>query len=89
MDVNCLKWEDKTIDPTSPETLAKVANVYEKMFKLFRQYKGVIENVTLWGVSDKHSWLNHFKNREGVKNSCLLFDENYQPKEALLRITQF
>ncbi len=89
MDVNCLKWQDESIDPTSPETLEKMASVYEKMFALFRQYKGVIENVTLWGVSDKHSWLNHFKNREGRKNACLLFDENYQPKEALLRITQF
>lgn len=89
MDVNCIKWREENIDPSSPETLEKMASVYAKMFALFRQYKGVIENVTLWGVSDKHSWLNHFKNREGLKNSPLLFDENYQPKEAFYRITQF
>ncbi len=87
MDVNAVSWkEPKAI---TPEVSAKVVEVYEKLFKLFRSYKGVIENVTLWGVSDKHSWLNHFKNREGIQNDCLLFDENYQPKEALLRITQF
>ena len=89
MDVNCLKWGDPNFTEVTPEAVEKMNGVYEKMFALFRQYKGVIENVTLWGVSDKHSWLNSFKNEKRIRNSCLLFDENYQPKEALLRITQF
>lgn len=87
MDVNAISWKDP--QPITDETREKVSAVYAKLFGLFRQYKGVIENVTLWGVSDKHSWLNSFKNREGIQNDCLLFDVNYQPKEAFYRITQF
>lgn len=86
MDVNCVDWRERK--PVDEKTLEKQASVYEKMFALFRQYKGAIENVTLWGVSNKHTWLNFFKN-DGIKNYPLLFDDDYKPTEAYLRITQF
>ncbi len=86
MDVNCVSWEHR--EEVSDETRAKQAVVYGKLFKLFREYKDVIDNVTLWGVSDKHTWLNFFKN-DGIKNSALLFDDDYKPTEAFYRVTDF
>ena len=88
MDVNCIDW--KNPDAIPPEHLSeRVAEVYGEVFGIFREMKDVIESVTLWGVSDKHSWLSSFKNREGRKNLPLLFDEEYKPKEALLRVIDF
>lgn len=88
MDVNCIDWKNPDILP--PEHLQeKVTETYRRMFGIFRELKGAIENVTLWGVSDKHSWLNGFKNAERRKNYPLLFDENYEPKDALKAIIEF
>ena len=88
MDVNCIDW--KNPDAIPPEDLqAKVTETYRRAFEIFREFKGAIENVTLWGVSDKYSWLNGFKNAEHRKNSPLLFDENYRPKEAFFAVTEF
>lgn len=88
MDVNCIDW--KNPDALPPKDLQnKVTKTYGKVFEIFREFRGAIENVTFWGVSDKHSWLNGFKNAEHRKNYPLLFDENYQPKEALMAIMDF
>lgn len=88
LDVNCVNWDNP--EDITEETVARVPEVYGRLFEIFRQYKGVIENVTLWGVSNKWSWLNHFKMQgRAVKNRPLLFDENYQPTEAFYRVTQF
>lgn len=88
MDVNALDWANP--DAPVPENAQElVAQIYGKMFKIFRDYSEVIDNVTVWGVSDKYSWLNGFKNRDGVRNFPLFFDEEYKPKEALLRVIDF
>ena len=88
LDVNAIDW--KNPDAAPPEDLQrKVAETYSKLFAIFRDYKGVIENVTLWGVSDKYSWLNHFKNAEKRQNFPLLFDSEYKPKEALQAVIDF
>lgn len=88
MDVNAIDWKNPEIAP--PEHLKeKVADVYGKMFAIFRDFSEAIDNVTLWGVSDRYSWLNFFKNRDGRENFPLLFDSEYKPKEALLRVVDF
>lgn len=88
MDVNCLEWGNPTA-PLPADIEEKCASVYDSMFRLFREYREAIENVTLWGVSDKYSWLQSFHNDARQPNFPLLFDKNYQPKEALLRVIQF
>lgn len=89
LDVNCVDWDNQSEEIT-PEAVEKVAKVYSELFKIFRDYKGVIENVTLWGVSNKHSWLNSFKMKGRVVQNCpLLFDGNYQPTEAYYRVVEF
>lgn len=88
MDVNCIDWKNPTAQP--PEELErKVAGVYSELFGIFREFRGAIENVTVWGVSDRHSWLNHFKNAERRKNMPLLFDEEYKPKPVLQAVIDF
>lgn len=63
----------------------KLANEYEKLFKLFIKYKDNVSRVTFWGVSDGNSWLNGWpiKNRT---NYPLLFDRNYKPKLAYEKV---
>ena len=89
MDVNCIDWKNPEKTVPENELADRVTKTYRRAFEIFRDYKGVIENVTVWGVSDRHSWLNGFKNAEGRKNYPLLFDENYQPKDALRSIIDF
>ncbi len=88
LDVNAIDW--KNPDKLPPADLKrKVTETYRRVFGIFRDFKEAIDNVTLWGVSDKYSWLNHFKNRDGRENFPLLFDEEYNPKEALQAVIEF
>lgn len=56
-------WEDHLMD----------------FFNLFIKHSDKLSRVTLWGVSDAHSWKNDFPIR-GRTDYPLLFDRNYQPK---------
>ncbi|NLK22075.1 MAG: endo-1,4-beta-xylanase [Epulopiscium sp.] len=90
MDISMFGFEDKRMDLTKPTAgmIEKQAMIYEKAFRMFREYKEVINGVTLWGIADDENWLDNFPVR-GRKNWPLLFDENHEPKEAFYRILQF
>jgi endo-1,4-beta-xylanase len=60
---------------------AKLAARYGELFAIFQEYADIVDRVTLWGVDDGHSWLNHFPVR-GRTNYPLLFDRQYLPKPA-------
>jgi len=75
---------------------------YESIFKIFRDYKKVITNVTFWNLSDKQSWLDGrggglaggaaaSSNAPPVRRKAypLLFDENFQRKEAYKAVVDF
>lgn len=64
---------------------AVLADKYEQLFNLFLKYRDDVSRVTLWGVSDRMTWLNNFPIR-GRTNYPLLFDRNNQPKEAFNRL---
>jgi endo-1,4-beta-xylanase len=51
----------------------KLAQKYTELFTIFMNHKKQISRVTFWGVYDKTSWIG---------GSPLLFDRNYQPKQA-------
>jgi GH35 family endo-1,4-beta-xylanase/enterochelin esterase-like enzyme len=59
-----------------------LTNQYNRIFKVFRRHKDVIDCVTLWNLGDRDSWL-------GVNNHPLPFDENYKPKQAYYAIKNF
>ena len=56
------------------ENYEKQAEVYAKLFEIFKRHADVIDRVTFWGLSDKRSW------RWG--QDALLFDRQLQPKPA-------
>lgn len=81
------KDEEKVSKPTE-KMMELQAKAYGESFAIFREYKDVIDNVTLWGPADDETWLDNFPVR-GRKNWPLLFDENHEPKEAYHRIMDF
>jgi endo-1,4-beta-xylanase len=65
----------------------QLAKDYVDLFKLFSKHKDVISRVTFWGVNDGQSWLNDFPIK-GRTNYPLLFDRNFQPKEAFYKLVE-
>jgi endo-1,4-beta-xylanase len=55
------------------ETQKKLAEKYAEIFSVLLKHKKDISRVTFWGVYDATSWIG---------GSPLLFDRNYQPKQA-------
>lgn len=89
MDVSLFAFNDHSrYDNPPAELLEKQAQVYADCFKTFREYKDYVDSVTLWGVADDATWLDHFPVR-ARKNWPLLFDVNHNPKEAFYRILEF
>lgn len=60
--------------PPTEAQLKEQAEVYAKLFMLYKKYSDHIERVTFWGVDDNNSW-----RRTGYP---LPFDNNREPKEA-------
>ena len=88
LDVNAVDWKNPDAVPAD-DLENRVTEAYRRIFGIFREFSSAIDNVTLWGVSDRHSWLNHFKNAEKRKNAPLLFDDEYKPKAALQAVIDF
>lgn len=90
MDVSVFAFEDKRTDLKEPSSdmMKKQAERYAQFFEVFREYHEVIEAVTLWGVSDRYTWLSDFPVK-GRINWPLLFDKNNEPKESFFKITEF
>ena len=89
LDVSMFRFDDHS-NPGKPSTemLKKQAQYYGELFKAYREYSEVIDSVTLWGVCDNQSWLNHFPVRARA-NWPLLFDKDGQPKEAFYAVMDF
>lgn len=84
MDISIYGWNDRTdrFQGGLPEAMAtKQAQVYADYFRVFREYRDVIDRVTFWGVKDNHSWKNDYPVR-GRTDFPLLFDDHGQPKRA-------
>ncbi len=61
------------------ETQKKLADKYAEIFTILLKHKKDVSRVTFWGVYDKTSWIG---------GSPLLFDRNYQPKEAFFAVVR-
>lgn len=72
----------------SAEQSERQATQYEMLFRVFRDYRDLLTGVTFWNISDRHSWLDNFPVR-GRKDYPLLFDEEYQPKNAYYKVVDF
>lgn len=59
----------------------KLARRYAELFGIYLKHAGTVTRVTLWGVTDNNSWLNHWPIK-GRANYPLLFDRESKPKPA-------
>ncbi len=77
-------YTDSTSDygPAAPplSALSQQAQKYRDLFAVFRKHETSIDSVTMWGVSDAETWLDHWPTTR--KDRPLLFDTNRQPKWA-------
>jgi len=69
------------------EVQAQLADRYAELFGVFMQHRTEITRVTLWGLDDGSSWLNHFP-IFGRTNYPLLFDRALEPKPAFDAVRQ-
>lgn len=94
LDIDCYNGSTSTSAiPYSAVADALTAR-YAAIFKCFRDNKDKISAVTLWGVADDHTWLDHmiggsYKSDVTRKNYPLLFDANKQKKAAFLSVRDF
>ncbi|NCZ71739.1 MAG: hypothetical protein EBY80_16615, partial [Actinobacteria bacterium] len=65
------------VDGCPPEILARQAEQYAQLFRLFRKYDDVIARVSFWNLHDGQSWLNDFPWKR--VNHPLLFDRQGKP----------
>jgi len=84
----------KEMDPYREGVPADVQAKWNKrmldMFGLFLKYSDVIDRVTVWGVTDKGTWLNDFPIR-GRMDYPMLFDRNNKRKpivDEMIRLTK-
>lgn len=87
LDVSLFDFFDRRIDLKKPTTdmINSQQRFYEELFKLYEEYRDHISGVTFWGVADDYTWLDNYP-VENRKDWPLLFDENLQPKQALMKI---
>lgn len=95
LDISVYPWEKNRrarrpdeSDAYTPQLQERQAEQYKSVFSTFRDYKGPINGVTFWNVTDKHTWLDQYP-VPGRKNYPLLFDTAGQPKKAYWEVIKF
>ena len=90
LDLSLYRWNENDKKFASPpsDRLYQQAVQCKKIFELFRKYKGVITNVTFWGIADDVTWKDNFPVRDR-KDWPLLFDTKHDPKQAFWSVVNF
>jgi endo-1,4-beta-xylanase len=88
-DVSLQRAADATLNPYSkalPEDVSRqLTQRYVELFRVYAEHRQTVERVTLWGLSDRDSWLNNWP-VVGRTSYPLLFDRKGDPKPALLAV---
>ncbi len=71
----------------SPEMEAAFHARYLGLFRLYKKHSAALQRVTVWGLSDRSSWLNHWP-IPGRTDYPLLFDRQAQPKPVVHAISE-
>jgi endo-1,4-beta-xylanase len=83
--------QDPALDPYKsglPDAVQnRLAVRYGSLFGIFLKHRGVVERVTLWGVTDSESWRNNWP-VTGRTSYPLLFDRARQPKPAFTAVIE-
>lgn len=87
LDISVFDFFDHRTDLVCPteEMIRNQEEMYCRLFELYQKYKNMVDSVTIWGVSDKTTWLNDYpvNNRQDWP---LLFDSELKPKSVLNRL---
>ncbi|MGL1888142.1 MAG: endo-1,4-beta-xylanase [Reichenbachiella sp.] len=93
LDVSIYPWEKERRerkpdeeDELTLELEQQQIEQYSMFFRVFKAKKDVVSGITLWGVSDGHSWLNHYP-VNGRDNYPLLFNRDLKRKPVYDAIT--
>lgn len=90
-DGNKYRKELTTFDPykdgLTEELQAQLSREYLALFKLFHDYRDIIERVSFWNLHDGDSWLNYFPWKR--TNHPLFFDRNRQRKPCFDAVYSF
>ena len=95
LDISIYPWEkDRRMrrpgesDAYTADLQQRQTQQYKDVFSVFRHYKGVINGVTFWNISDRHTWLDQYP-VPGRKNYPLLFDTAGRRKRAYWDVVNF
>lgn len=80
LDVSLYDNSTDSCPAISQDVLIEQGYRYRDLFQTFRDLKGKLSGVTLWGLADDHTWLKTFPISR--LNLPLLFDEHLQAKPA-------
>ena len=80
LDVSLYQYKAKSLSDTEEKLVQKQGERYTELMKVFLAHPE-LRAVTLWGISDSHTWLNHGE-YEGRNDAPLIFDRQQQPKPA-------
>ncbi len=93
-DVGKMVEQNATLNPYAaglpPKLQEQLATRYADLFRVYLERRSTVNRITLWGVTDKDSWLNNWPVR-GRTSYPLLFDAQCQAKPAfysILRVAQ-
>lgn len=64
----------------------RLADQYAALFSLFLKHSDKVRRVTIWGIHDGYSWLNHFPSTR--TNHPLLWDRTLGAKPAFFRVIE-
>lgn len=80
LDVSLYRYQAKSLSDSEEQLLQLQGGRYEALMKVFLAHPE-LRAVTLWGISDSHTWLNHGE-YAGRHDAPLPFDRRQQPKPA-------
>jgi GH35 family endo-1,4-beta-xylanase len=78
--------QDPYVDGCPDEVLQKQAAVYRDIMEIVKANSKSVDRVTVWGISDRHSWLNKWPWKR--VNHGLLFDREAKPKPAFHAVAE-
>lgn len=64
------------------EAESRINDRWLTFFRIYKRHAHQISRITLWGVSDRQSWMNDWP-IQGRTAYALLFDRQYQPKPVV------
>ena len=80
LDISLYRYKAKALSDSQSKLIQLQGERYAALMKVFLAHPE-LRAVTLWGISDSHTWLNHGE-YEGRHDSPLLFDRQQKPKPA-------